>query len=202
MTNYLTGSKERSYEAEQAKIQSAVDLFYGAKGNTRFTGKRQYPLLGRAETTKSALNVHTTTQNLVDDQDPFNTSTAGLWNPKGGIQGADLSATTIWVDDNTDGVRDIDSSAGTADSWNSVSVTRAGSDYEVDPRYYLVDFDALVSEGYLQSVPDSASDDNKPSGSTDTYSGNYMWYVDERGVVKSLYREFPDTTGHVAGVFP
>jgi hypothetical protein len=138
----------------------------------------------------------------VDDQDPFSTSTAGLWNPLGGVQGADLNATTIWVDDNTDGVRDIDSSAGSADSWNSISVTRGGSAYDTDPRYSFVDFDALVSEGYLQGVPPSASDDNKPSGSTNTYSGNYAWYVDDRGVVHSLYREFPDTKGHVAGVFP
>jgi hypothetical protein len=129
-------------------------------------------------------------------------TTAGLWNPLGGIQGADLGATDIWVDDNSDGVRDIDSSAGAADSWNSISVKRRGSDYDVDPRAYFIDFDPLVSGDYLQSVPSSASDDNKPSGSTYTYDGSYIWYVDDRGIVQSLYREFPDTTGHVAGVFP
>ena len=111
MTNYLTSSKERSYDAEQAKIQTVVDSYYGAKGNTRFRGKRQYPLLGRDQTSQSALNVETTTQNLIDDQLPEPDIDGGTWNPLGGTQGADLSATTVWVDDSSDGIRDIDTSA-------------------------------------------------------------------------------------------
>ena len=202
VTNYLTSSKERSYDAEQAKIQTVVDSYYGAKANTRFRGKRQYPLLGVDQTSQSALNVETSTKNLIDDQLPNQTSTAGTWNPLGGAQGADLSATSIWVDDSSDGLRDIDTSAGSADSWNTVSVTVSGSTYFVDPRYYFIDFDVLVDGGYLKAVPNTASDDNKPSGSVNTYSGNYIWYVDDRGVVKSLYKEFPDTTGSVSGVFP
>ena len=202
VTNYLTSSKERSYEAEQAKLQSAVDSYYGAKANTRLRGKRQYPLLGLGQTSQSALNVETSTKNLIDDQLPNQTSTAGTWNPLGGTQGADLSAASVWSDDSSDGLRNIDTSAGTADSWNTVSVTVSASTYYVDPRYYLIDFDVLVDSGYLKSVPNSASDDNKPSGSVNTYSGNYIWYVDDRGVVNSLYREFPDTTGAISGVFP
>jgi hypothetical protein len=56
--------------------------------------------------------------------------------------------------------------------------------------------------GFLQDVPASASDDNKPVGSSNTYTGSYMWYIDDRGTVRSLYKEFPDTTGHVEGIFP
>jgi prepilin-type N-terminal cleavage/methylation domain-containing protein len=202
VTSYLSNSKERAYDAEQSKIQAAVNLYYGAKGNSRFIGKRVYPVLGRDQTTKADLNTQTTTLNMIDDRLPFNTSTAGLWSPNGGTEGADLTATSVWVDDSSDGVRDIDSSAGSADSWNTVEVTRSGTTYYVDPRYYLIDFDALVDGGFLQAVPDSASEDNKPVGSSNTYSGSYVWYVDERGTVESLYMEFPDTTGHVEGIFP
>ena len=202
VASYLSNSKERAYDAEQSKIQAAVNLYYGAKGNSRFIGKRVYPVLGRDQTTKADLNTQTTTLNMIDDRLPFNTSTAGLWSPNGGTEGADLTATSVWVDDSSDGVRDIDSSAGSADSWNTVEVIRSGTTYYVDPRYYLVDFDALKDGGFLQEVPDSASEDNKPVGSTNTYSGSYIWYVDERGTVESLYMEFPDTTGHVEGIFP
>ncbi len=202
VTSYLSNSKQRAYDSEQAKIQAAVNLYYGAKGNSRFIGKRVYPLLGRDQTVRGQLNVQTTTLNMIDDRLPFNTSTAGLWSPNGGTEGADLTATSVWVDDSSDGVRDIGSSAGSADSWNTVEVTRSGTTYYVDPRYYLIDFDALVDGGFLQAVPDTASEDNKPVGSSNTYSGSYIWSVDERGTVESLYKEFPDTTGHVSGIFP
>ena len=202
VTSYLSNSKERAYDAEQSKIQAAVNLYYGAKGNSRFIGKRVYPILGRAQTTKGQLNTQTTTLNMIDDRLPFNTSTAGLWSPNGGTEGADLAATSVWVDDSSDGVRDIGSSAGSADSWNTVEVTRSGSTYYVDPRYYLIDFDALVDGGFLQAVPTTASEDNKPVGSSNSYTGSYLWYVDDRGTVKCLYMEFPDTTGHIEGIFP
>ena len=202
VTSYLSNSKARAYDAEQSKIQAAVNLYYSAKGNSRFIGKRVYPVLGKDQTSKSSLNTQTSTLNMIDDRLPFNTSTAGLWSPNGGTEGADLAATSVWVDDSTDGVRDIGSSAGSADSWNTIEVTRSGSTYYVDPRYYLIDFDVLVTGGFLQDVPNTASEDNKPVGSTNTYGGSYIWYVDDRGTVKSLYKEFPDTTGHVEGVFP
>ena len=202
VTSYLSNSKERAYDAEQSKIQAAVNLYYGAKDNSRFIGKRVYPVLGKDQTDKASLNTQTVTLNMVDDRLPFETSTAGLWSPNGGTEGADLAATSVWVDDSSDGVRDIGSSAGSADSWNTVEVTRSGSTYYVDPRYYLVDFDALVDGGFLQDVPTSASEDNKPVGSSNSYTGSYIWYVDDRGTVKSLYMEFPDTTGHIEVIFP
>jgi prepilin-type N-terminal cleavage/methylation domain-containing protein len=202
VTSYLSNSKERAYDAEQSKIQAAVNLYYGAKGNSRFIGKRVYPVLGKDQTVKGQLNTQTSTLNVIDDRLPFNTSTAGLWSPLGGTAGADLAATSVWVDDSSDGVRDIGTSAGSSDSWNTVEVTRSGSTYYVDPRYYLVDFDILVTGGFLQEVPASASEDNKPVDSTNSYTGSYIWYVDDRGTVQSLYMEFPDTAGHVEGVFP
>ena len=179
-----------------------MNLYYGAKGNSRFIGKRVYPILGKNQTIKGQLNTQTSTLNMIDDHLPFNTSTSGLWSPNGGIEGADLTATSVWVDDSSDGVRDIGSSAGSADSWKTVEVTRSGSTYYVDPRYYLIDFDVLVTGGFLQEVPNSASNDNKPVGSTNSYTGSYIWYIDDPGTVKSVYMEFPDTTGHISGIFP
>ena len=41
-----------------------------------------------------------------------------------------------------------------------------------------------------------------PVGSTNSYTGSYICYVDERGTVNSLYMEFPDPAGHVEGAFP
>jgi prepilin-type N-terminal cleavage/methylation domain-containing protein len=81
VTSYLSNSKERAYDAEQSKIQAAVNLYYSEKGNSRFIGKRVYPILGRAQTTKASLNTQTTTLNMIDDRLPFDTSTAGLWSP-------------------------------------------------------------------------------------------------------------------------
>jgi hypothetical protein len=55
---------------------------------------------------------------------------------------------------------------------------------------------------FLQEVPNSAYEDNKPVWSTNSYTGSYIWYIDDRGTVKSLYMEFPDTTGHISDIFP
>ena len=48
VTSYLNNSKSRAYSADAKKIQSAVDAYYSKPGNTRFVGKRQYPIIGRA----------------------------------------------------------------------------------------------------------------------------------------------------------
>ena len=206
VTSFLSDSKERAYDADKATIQLAVDAFYSKPGNTRFQGKRQYPIIGRGQTVQEDLNDLTVTQELIDDQDPFNTSTASvgpLWNPKGGTQGADLTAATVWVDDPTaNGNRDIDAAAGSADSWNTVTVVQNAVTYHVDPRYYLIDFEILKSDGYLDEVPESASVDNKPNGGTATYTGSYMWYVDNNGKVQSLSGFFPDTTTFSDGIYP
>ncbi|MBI4218773.1 MAG: type II secretion system protein [Chloroflexi bacterium] len=207
INNYLSGAKERSYSAEKERIQNAVDAFYGDAGNARFIGKRQYPIIGRDQTDQTNLTNRTTSISLIDNGDPFTaqdhdatTSTAAveLWNPVGGTEGADISAK--WSDGNSDGVRSATSTS--ADRWASVSVTRAGVTYHTDPRYLFIDFEILVTKKLLSKVPESASSDNKPSGGTGTYSGNYIWYVDNTGQVQSLYKEFASTKGFVSGVFP
>ena len=88
--------------------------------------------------------------------------------------------------------------------WKVVSVTRSAIAYYVDTRDYLINFDLLVSAGLLDKVPSSASTDNKPSGSTNTYSGTYSWYVDASGKVQALLFSYPvpANTGHVSGVYP
>ena len=195
-------AKTRAYEADVKKIQTAVDAFYSKPGNTRFIGKRQYPIIGRAQTSQTNQTLQTTSTTVVDDRDPFNTS-SDLYNPIGGTEGADLSATSVWLDDDSDGVRDIDASSGTADSWTTVSVTsQGGTVYHTDPRYFFIDFEALIDDGFLKAIPDSAALDNLPSGSTQTYSGNYIYYLDDNGSVQTLYVDFADTTTSVSGVYP
>ncbi len=208
VTNFLGSAKTRAYDAEKERIQNAVDAFYSAPDNTRFLGKRQYPIIGRGQTTtdasvlvvqKSALT------NIVDDDSPFDaaTTTGGLplWNPIGGQQGADL--TSKWADGNADGVRTIGSAgSGSSDKWSTVSVVRGAVTYYTDPRYYFIDFEALVTAALLKAIPSTASAANKPSGSTSTYTGSYIWYVDDKGVVGSLYRDLPSTKAFVSGIFP
>jgi len=64
----------------------------------------------------------------------------------------------------------------------------------VDGRDFFVDFDKLVTGGYMDKVPGSASTDNKPTGSGNTYDGSYSWYVDSAGKVKSLFYFYPTTS--------
>jgi prepilin-type N-terminal cleavage/methylation domain-containing protein len=199
ITNYLDSAKERSWNAEQARIQNAVDAFYGSPSNTRFIGKRQYPLIGRGITTQASYTTATTTGTFSDDGDPFNGGSAELWNAIGGTEGKDLSTTSTWIDSG-DGIRTQSSTS--TDVFTRVSVVRGGQTYYTDPRYFFIDFEQLVTDGLLDSIPDSASSDNKPSGSTTSYTGSYSWYVDNTGRVKALYFHLPDSTGYQDGVFP
>jgi len=206
VTNFLGNAKSRAYDAEKERIQDAVDAFFSAPANVRFLGKRQYPIIGRGQTTQASTTVRTTAlSTIVDDDSPFDkvnaTTTVALWNPLGGNQGADLSGK--WSDGNADGVRTIGSDgAGSSDLWTTVTVVRNAVTYHTDPRYYFIDFEVLVTDGLLKSIPSSAAPANKPSGSTSTYTGSYIWYVDDKGVVGSLYRDFPSTKSLVSGVFP
>ena len=204
ISSALTTSKDRSYNAEEERIQAAVDAFYSAPDNTRFIGKRQYPVIGRAQTSQSLTNLTSTTSTVADDGSPFdavNASTAtAIWNPVGGTVG--MTTSTVWTDD-ADGVREqVSAGSDSVDQWTTVSVTRGGQTYYTDPRYFFIDFEVLLTDGLLKDVPESASPDNAPSGSTRTYTGAYIWYVDDQGGVRSLYTDFPSTTTYVDGVFP
>ena len=68
---------------------------------------------------------------------------------------------------------------------------------------YLIDFLLLVGD-YLKQSPRSASLDNTaPAG--ETYSGHYSWYVDDDGIVKSLYYDNPVPSSRrrfQAGIYP
>ena len=206
ISNFLSSSKTRAYDAERDRFQVSIDAFYSSPSNVKFQGRRQYPIIGRGQTDKASLSVqNSTSSDIVDDGSPFDavnssTSTA-LWNRVGGTQGADLSAK--WTDGDTDGSRTIGSGGtGSSDTWTTVAVTKGGKTSYTDPRYYLIDFEILVTNGLIDGIPESASPDNKPSASTETYDGSYAWYVDDKGKVKSLDRQLPSTTGYVDSVFP
>ena len=213
VTNYIGNAKERAYSAEAERIQSAVDAYYADPGNVRFLGERQYPLIGRGQTDEDALDSDETTARELKDitldqfADPPTKASgaalsAALWNPVGGIQGANLSATAVWIDD-SDAVRD-DLTSGSPDIWTTIAVTTlTGSTVQTDPRYFFIDFQALADGAYLDGIPESASVDNTPEGGdSSTYAGTYSWYVDSVGKVRSLYKEFPDTTSYIDAVFP
>ena len=206
IVNYLSSSKEESYKLEQERFQTAVDAFFSAPGNSRFLGKRQYPLIGRGQTDQSSLNVETEIITLLDNGDPFNpqdhdaneqTDEVELWNPVGGTEGVEL--TSAWTDDD-DGERQVANDS--PDTWTSVTVQRGNVSYQTDPRYFFIDFEALISQGLLGRVPESAARDNAPENSTKTYTGNYIWYVDSNGLVQSLDRHLPSRDGFQRGVFP
>lgn len=200
ISNYLTGAKLRSFEADKERIQNAVDAFYGSPSNTRFVGKRQYPLIGRSgsatcATAAASCTTGTTTGTIADDLDPFGGSDE-LWNPVGGTVGA--SSTPLWTDAApADGVRST-----STDTWARMAVNRSGTTYYTDPRYFFIDFDVLVTEGILNAIPSSAAPDNKPTSGTGPYTGSYIWYVDTNGRVQALHRYLPSTTGYQAGVYP
>ena len=206
-SSFLEESKGQSAVSELERIRSAVENFRGDTNNERFIGLRQYPLLGKDQTNETSTIQLTAAAELKDQGNPFSlaagdltgTTTVGaLWNPVGGTEGADLSGT--WVDGTTVGVRLLGS--GTNDAWTTVRVTRGGEIWYTDPRYFFIDFEALVANGQLQNVPESAAPDHKPPGSTVTYTGSYIYYVGADGQVRVLYTELPSEADFVDGVFP
>ena len=190
VTTFLGSSKERAYEADLERIQVSADAYLSDPSNTRFQGKRQYPTLAALKTGGT---------NVQPDADADAETLTITGNPKGGTEGGSPK----WIDD-ANGVRDAteedlnDEDDTTLSDWHVAAITVQGTSYIVDSRDYFVDFDALVTAGYLEKVPESASPDNKKSGSTNTYDGSYSWYVDSSGQVKSIYYFFPesDKTGY------
>ena len=204
----LGDSQERAYSAEKQRIQAAVSAYLTSEGSPRLLGTRQFPLIGINATSTSLTSLSTTTTtNLRDQGDPFNLGEdvdgdsvvdTALQNPVGGTEGADLS--TAWTDGDSDGVRT--KSASSSDTWTTVAVIRGGVTFQTDPRYFFIDFETLVDEVQLDVIAESASVDNAPDGSTETYTGSYIWYVDDKGRVRSLLSSNPSDTGFQDGVFP
>ena len=190
ITNNLGDARQRAYSAETEQIQAAVDAQYGAPGNTRFQGTRQYAIMGVDQTGST---------DLWSDSD----SSTSLTSPGNPVRGT-AGGSPVWVDSDSDGDRNISteenlnaeaySAGATAGGWHVVKVTKQVTEYVVDTRDYFVDFDKLISGGYLPDVPESASLDNRPSGSSNVYDGSYSWYVDTNGRVKSLLYFFPVAT--------
>lgn len=105
-----------------------------------------------------------------------------------------------------------------ADHWVAALATPSGA--ECDPetttrcivfnsRDYLIDFCELVWGGFIEDIPESASNDHdhqcvrggsdsEGSTSTEDDRGSYTWYIDDGGKVQSLYFFLPteDRTGY------
>ncbi|MFH1140328.1 MAG: type II secretion system protein [Chloroflexota bacterium] len=288
VTGYLGQAKERAYLNDVKQVQAAVDAYYSAPDNVKFTGKRQYPILGTSKGTYSSVTQPGLTCTASDSACTVTLlvpaqSATGLvvteTNPGSGVKGSTLqgnktdialtglsiasgtvtvsvayradillgtstvkgvAASTgvglaspanplggtvggnpVWADfqNPDDGFRGSPgavteghlqgpggpATGDTDGGWKTVTpVVRSGTVYHVDTRDYFINFDLLVSAGLMDKVPSSASSDNKPSGSTNTYSGSYSWYVDADGKVQALLFSYPvpANTGHVSGVYP
>lgn len=203
VNEFLRSATEQSYTADLAIIQSAVSAWYSDMQNSQFLGSRQYPIIGRNETSQSGRIVRGEEGvegvaevgpfNHKDDGFPLAPSDTGGpdWNPLGGSQGADLlhvgeDGSTAWNDDG-DGIREPGE-----DTWTTVEVSYRGRTYFVDARYYFLDMQALVDAGWLQKAPASASSDNIPGG-----TGSYTFYIDDEGKVQTLFAYFPMIQGFV-----
>ena len=189
ITSYLGSSKERAYNADQARFQVAVDAYFSSPSNDRFTGKRQYP-------TYAQVNKGTSGALLEASATSAEITTLGTTdtNPVGGTKGG----TPYWEDIDGNGVRPTSgetlfyhsaTTTPSGDHWNTTKVTRGGTDYMVDSQDWFVNFAELVSDGLLDSVPRSASPDND-SGAT----GSYSWYVDASGKIRSIFYFYPLST--------
>ena len=206
VNEFLSSATEQSYTADVAIIQSAVSAWYSDLHNDPFLGSRQYPIIGRNETSQDG-RITRGEQGVegVDEVGPFDHKDDGSplapsdaagpdWSPLGGSQGADLlhvgqDGTTAWNDDG-DGIREPGE-----DSWTTVEVSFRGHAYFVDARYYFLDMQALVDAGWLQKVPASASSDNVPGG-----AGSYTFYIDHEGKVQTLFAHFPKIQGFVQDI--
>jgi prepilin-type N-terminal cleavage/methylation domain-containing protein len=198
ITSYMGSSKERAYNADQNQIQTAVSAYYGKPDNTRYAGRRQYPILG--------VDKAGTDAPLDSVASASSTSFTVAENPAGGTQGG----TPWWEDSDTDGVRDMTADDplyhetggdDSEDHWNTDTAVRGtggnAKTYAIDSRDYFVDFDKLVTTGsdtLLKDIPDSVSNDNLGGWPAQDTDGSYSWYVDSAGKVKSLYAFFPEST--------
>ncbi|MBM3943961.1 MAG: type II secretion system protein, partial [SAR202 cluster bacterium] len=138
ITNYLSDSRTRAYDADSVAIQAAVDSYLTAASNEKYVGRRQYPIKGQDQTG---------TLNAWNDTDASEALTSP-GNPLRGTQGGQ----PVWQDSDANGTRDVgednlnaeqQSLAGTFGGWAVVKVTRQGSDFAVDSRDFFIDFEKL-----------------------------------------------------------
>ncbi len=196
VTSYLGSSKERAYEADLKKVQVAVSAYFGKPGLTKFRGKPQYPILGKANQGTGSAIQETVAISAVDYGTGSPTLGIADTNPVGGSQGG----TPLWQDatsgngnrDTTsdESIFDVRNITETGEHWNTDTVSIGSTVYFISSRDYFVDFAELVTQNLLNDSPGSASADTG-GGST---SGSYSWYVDSNGRVKSLYYFFPEST--------
>ena len=186
VNNFLGSSKAQAYNLERERIQDAVNQYRLSATSARFLGERQYPIHGGLKIRGEFVQ-------------PDENDTADTVVVSGNVLGGTQGGKPKWVD-NGNGIRDEpgeevlnDEDDSAQPGWQVVTLVRQGSDYLVDSRDYFINFEILVSEGYLEAVPSSASPDNVPHGSNRTLIGPYSWFVNGKGIVDSLLFSFPTT---------
>ena len=198
----LPASGQERYDADLKAIRIAVLAFttglhpeppvpsvasVSQYGRVAAELKDRYPTFAAARTGREA---------AVEETDVGNGQITTLGVAQSNPTGSkNQSGTPFWEDVDGDGKRvpaneklfyHDASPEPTVDHWNTMSVMFKDTSYVVDSRDWFVDFDMLVKEGFIKSVPKSASPDNSAGG-----TGSYSWYVDDDGDVKSLLYSFP-----------
>ncbi|MBI4281923.1 MAG: type II secretion system protein [Chloroflexi bacterium] len=183
VVGYLSQAKERAYDNDVKQVQNAVDSYYSSPDNTKWLGKRQYPIKGMDKTSSTPSELFT---------DGTSTS-AAVTSPKNPLGGS-VGGNPVWLDDG-DGIRNEENLNGPADpddenGWHMATAIRETKTYYVDTRDYIIDMTKLTAAKLLDGIPASASTDNGGTGS-------YTYYVDVNGNVQTLLATFPkaDTTG-------
>ena len=108
ITNNLGDARQRAYSAETEQIQAAVDAQYGAPGNTRFQGTRQYAIMGVDQTGST---------DLWSDSD----SSTSLTSPGNPVRGT-AGGSPVWLDSDSDGDRNISTE-------ENLNADRGGADH-------------------------------------------------------------------------
>ena len=176
--------KAQAYNVERQRIQDVVNLYWLSPDSTRFLRKRQYPIHG-------ALKIQ---GEIVQPDENESADTVLV---AGNAFGGTLGGKPQWID-NQNGIRDEpdedvlnDEDDLTRPGWQVASLVLHGVDVLVDSRDYFINFEILVAEDYLETVPSSASPDNVPPGSSESLAGPYSWFVNKRGIVQSTLFSFP-----------
>jgi len=155
VNNFLGSSKAQAYNLEKERIQDAINQYRLSATSERFLGKLQYPIHGGLKTRGEFVQ-------------PDENDTADTVLITGNVLGGTQGGSPEWVD-NQNGIRDEpeeevlnDEDNNAQPGWQVATLTRQGIDYVVDSRDNFINFEILVSEEYLESVPSSASPDNVP----------------------------------------